>query len=96
MAVGGFQRSPGGDTIRIRPDITQDEHVEGLPLGTRGGTVIPYTFPQGGDYEIQIRLARDRDEHVEGLNESHELKLLLDRKRIQRFTVQQSGTCGLR
>lgn len=30
------QRSPGGDTIRIRPDITQEDHVEGLPIGTRG------------------------------------------------------------
>ena len=55
LAVGAPRRS-GGDTIRIRPDITQEEHVEGLPLGTRGGALIPYTFPQDGEYEIQIRL----------------------------------------
>ena len=46
LAVGGPGRSPGGDTIRIRPDLTQEEHVEGLPLGTRGGALISYTFPQ--------------------------------------------------
>ena len=40
-------RSPGGDTIRLPPDLTQEEHVEGLPLGTRGGTLIRYTFPAG-------------------------------------------------
>ena len=87
LATGSAGRSPGGETIRIRPDITQEEHVEGLPIGTRGGTLIPYTFPQDGEYEIQVRLARDRNEHVEGLREPHELVLLLDRERRSLFTV---------
>ena len=66
-ALGRPQRSPGGDTIRIPPELTQEEHIEGLPLGTRGGTLVRYSFPLDGEYEIQVRLARDRDEHVEGL-----------------------------
>ena len=41
-----------------------------------------------GEYEIQIRLTRDRDEHVEGLSEPHELELLLDKARVQLFTVK--------
>ena len=41
-----------------------------------------------GEYEIQIRLARDRNEEVEGLNEPHELELLLDRERVELFTVK--------
>ena len=41
-----------------------------------------------GEYEIQIRLMRDRDEHVEGLTEPHELELLLDRTQVQLFTVR--------
>ena len=88
LAVGGPRRSPGGDTIRIRPDLTQEERVEGLPFGTRGGALIRYTFPQDGDYEIQLRLTRDRNEHVEGLGEAHELEILLDRERVHSFTVQ--------
>ena len=87
LAVGRTGRSPGGSTIRIRPDITQEEHFEGLPLGTRGGALVPYNFPADGDYQIQIRLARDRNEHVEGLTRPHELELLLDRERVQLFTV---------
>jgi hypothetical protein len=87
LAVGSPGRSPGGDTIRIRPDLTQEEHVEGLPIGTRGGALIPYTFPRDGAYEIQLRLARDRNEHVEGLREPHELEVLLDRERKASFTV---------
>ena len=70
------------------PDLTQEEHLEGLPIGTRGGALVPYTFPLDGEYEIQIRLTRDRNEHVEGLTEPHELELLLDRARVQLFTVK--------
>src|SRR5439155_13067298 len=66
LAVGAPHRAPGGDTIRIRPDFTQEEHVEGLPLGTRGGALLTYTFPHDGEYDIQIRLARDRNEEIEG------------------------------
>ncbi|MDG3006138.1 DUF1592 domain-containing protein [Paludisphaera mucosa] len=87
LAIGGQGRSPGGDTFRIRGDVTQEEHVEGLPPGTRGGALIPYTFPQDGNYDVQVRLTRDRDEHVEGLHEPHDLEILLDRDRRALLTV---------
>ena len=92
LAVGSSGRSPGGDTIRIRADITQEEHIEGLPIGTRGGAVVTYTFPQDGEYEVQLRLARDRNEHLEGMRESHELEVLLDRERKALFTVKTPRT----
>jgi len=88
VAVGGVRRSPGGDTIRVKPDITQEARADGLPVGTRGGTLIRYTFPQEGEYEIQARLTRDRNEHVEGLSEPHEMEILLDRERVKTFTVK--------
>ena len=87
IAVGRPGRSPGGETIRLPPDLTQEGHIDGLPLGTRGGAVVNYTFPADGEYEVQIRLMRDRDEHVEGLTEAHDLDLLLDRARVQLFTI---------
>lgn len=88
LAIGSAGRSPGGDTIRIPADRTQEEHVPGLPLGTRGGALIPYTFPSSGEYEISVRLSRDRNEEVEGLKEPHELELLLDREQVGSFTVR--------
>ena len=94
LAVGRPSRAPGGETIRVPADLTQEGHIPGLPIGTRGGTVLDYTFPQDGEYEFQIRLTRDRDEFVEGLSEPHEVELLLDRERVQVFTVKppQGGT----
>ncbi|MBL9135194.1 MAG: DUF1592 domain-containing protein [Verrucomicrobiales bacterium] len=87
LAVGSVSRHPGGETFRFPADLTQDYPVEGLPLGTRGGGLLPCTFPRDGTYEFQIRLARDRNEAVEGLSEPHELVLLLDRAEVQRFAV---------
>lgn len=88
VAVGRPSRAPGGETIRIPADLTQEDHLEGLPIGTRGGAAVRYTFPLDGEYEFQIRLTRDRDEHVEGLSEPHDLELLLDKERVQLFTVK--------
>jgi cytochrome c553 len=87
LAVGTPYRQPGGDTFRPRPDLTQEDHVEGLPLGTRGGMLLNYTFPRDGEYEIQIRLSRDRNEEIEGLREPHEVEVLLDRELVKFFTV---------
>ncbi len=92
LAMGSTGRSPGGETFRIRADITQEEHVEGLPIGTRGGALITYLFPRGGEYEIRLRLARDRNEHVEGLREPHELVVLVDRETRATFTVTPPRT----
>ena len=88
LAVGRAPRTPDAETIRIRPDVTQDSHVAGLPLGTRGGALISHTFPQDGEYEIQVRLMRDRNEQIEGLREAHELEVLLDRRREASFSIQ--------
>jgi hypothetical protein len=88
LAVGAAAEEPGGETFRIRPDITQDTHIDGLPIGTRGGTLIPYNFPQNGEYEIQVHLMRDRNEGVEGLHEPHELEVMLDRARVELFAIK--------
>lgn len=91
LAVGAPRKTPGGDTFRVPPDVTQEEHVEGLPVGTRGGGLFHYVFPQDGTYEIQVRLARDRNEQVEGLKKPHEVEVLIDRERVALATVQPPG-----
>ena len=87
LAVGSPISRPNGDTYRLKPDLTQEGPVANLPLGTRGGTLIRHTFPRDGEYEIQIRLTRDRNEMVEGLHETHDLEVLLDRDTAARFQV---------
>ncbi|MBZ2178051.1 MAG: DUF1592 domain-containing protein [Acidobacteriota bacterium] len=88
LAIGIAPKQAGGETVLLPPDLTQEEHFEGLPLGTRGGTAVRYTFPLDAEYEIQVRLQRDRNEHVEGLRGQHTVELLLDGERIQAFVAK--------
>jgi mono/diheme cytochrome c family protein len=88
LAVGTSPRSAGGETIVLPADLTQEDHVDDLPFGTRGGAAIRYTFPVNGEYELQVRLTRDRNEHVEGLTEAHQMEVSIDGERLQMFTVQ--------
>jgi hypothetical protein len=88
LAVGRAPTSPSSEAFRTPPDRTQEGHVEGLPLGTRGGLRIPYSAPQDGQYDIQVWLTRDRNEQVEGLHEPHDLEVLVDRKRLVAFNVK--------
>ena len=87
LAVGRPGLSVGGATVRVKPDITQEGHIDGLPLGTRGGSQFPHVFPMNGEYEITIRLARDRNEHIEGLLEPHDVELLVDGQQVRVFSI---------
>ena len=90
LAVGSPVPSPASYVVVLPADLTQEDHFDGLPFGTRGGTVVHHTFPLDGTYEIQIRLSRDRNENVEGLTEPHQVELALDGTRVRLFTVKPS------
>ncbi|MDF1810953.1 MAG: DUF1592 domain-containing protein [Verrucomicrobiales bacterium] len=77
-ALGTLLSGPDSRTIRIPPDLTQEDHVEGLPPGTRGGALVRHHFPRSGTYEIRVRLTRDRNEMIEGLRGRHQLEFLLN------------------
>ena len=87
LALGSSATTPGSRVVTVRPDLTQEGHLDGLPFGTRGGTVVEHTFPLDGVYEIEVRLARNRNENVEGLRETHVMEMTLDGQRLELFTV---------
>ena len=89
LAVGARQESVESAVIRVPPDTTQEAHVRGLPIGTRGGVLVEHTFPQDGLYDVQVLLARNRSGNVGGLRDPrpHELQFLLDRMPIASFTI---------
>ena len=45
LAVGNLNIAPATATYRVRPDLSQDQHIEGLPLGTRGGILVKHYVP---------------------------------------------------
>ncbi len=52
-AVGSPSARPSGTPYTFSP-VGQNFHVDGLPLGTRGGAVIEHYFPSDGEYKLNI------------------------------------------
>jgi Protein of unknown function (DUF1592)/Protein of unknown function (DUF1588)/Protein of unknown function (DUF1587)/Protein of unknown function (DUF1585)/Protein of unknown function (DUF1595) len=87
LATGDVTIGPVVDTYRTRPDLSQDQQVEGLPLGTRGGLSARHNFPLDGDYTLKVVLARNSVEVTRGLEEPHQIEILIDGERVFQATV---------
>jgi len=92
LALGIVGKSPGGDLQTLPPDLTQEQQFEDQPLGTHGGMIMKYTFPQDAEYDITVRLQRDRNEHVEGIAGTNDVEVMLDGERVRFVTVRPPGT----
>jgi Protein of unknown function (DUF1592)/Protein of unknown function (DUF1588)/Protein of unknown function (DUF1585)/Protein of unknown function (DUF1587)/Protein of unknown function (DUF1595) len=82
LAVGDPRVSATSETYRIRQDLSQDQHAEGLPLGTIGGTQVRHNFPLDGDYEFQAKLYRTNLNIVRGLDLPHQIEFTVDGQRV--------------
>ena len=93
LAVGKNDISVQGVTFNVPADLTQEDQLPGMPIGTRGGLLTHYTFPQNGEYDIQIVLARNLENAVTGLRDPrpNQLLVLVDREPLKTFTVQKSA-----
>jgi hypothetical protein len=81
MAVGNPDAAVTATAYRIPFELTQDKHLDGMPLGTRGGTRVTHTFPADGEYVLSGRLVRGVEEGlfgVEGHDRPHEFLILVD------------------
>jgi len=90
LAVGA-QPSLQNEVFLLPADLTQEDQLPGLPIGTRGGMSRTHLFAQDGEYVVQVLLARNLEGAVSGLREDrpHELLVLVDRTPVATFTVQK-------
>src|SRR6266850_2317918 len=58
LAVGDTDIGAQSVTYKVRGDLTQDDHIPGLPVGTRGGIVIKHNFPVDGEYLFKFSLLK--------------------------------------
>jgi hypothetical protein len=56
LAVGDRNASASTTTWKVPRTASQMRHVEGAPLGTRGGLSVTHVFPADGDYVFKILL----------------------------------------
>jgi hypothetical protein len=67
MAVGDPQVRAGMTEHLINREFSQNGYIDGLPLGTIGGTVVPHVFPADGEYNLMGRLIRGVAEGYSGI-----------------------------
>jgi hypothetical protein len=94
LAVGDPGTTPSTVTYRVPSDLSQSDHIEGLPLGTRGGILVRNVFPLDAEYAIKI--------HAKAANIGlgspgfldNELEVTLNGERIK--LAKAAGTLDLR
>ena len=96
LAVGNPTLSPTANTFRLAADYSQDDRIEALPFGSRGGMVIPYNFPLDAEYVIRLRLSRDTIDRLAPFDTPHRLDLSLDGEHLETFTVGEPPPAGAR
>jgi len=85
----GFEDDVIINSFRIPPDDSQEDHVEGLPLGSRGGMLFRHNFPQDAEYDFNVFLLRNIVGYMTGLEYAHQLEITIDGERA--FVVQVGG-----
>jgi hypothetical protein len=92
MAIGNPNAAVTATAYRIPFELTQSKHLDGMPLGTRGGTRVTHNFPADGEYVLAGRLVRGVEEGlfgVEGHDRPHEFLILVDGKVV--FSTEVGG-----
>jgi mono/diheme cytochrome c family protein len=89
LAVGDPGTPPVTTVYRAPSDLAQASHIEGLPLGTRGGILIHHNFPLDAEYDFNVFLLRNIVGYMTGLEWPHELEIAIDGERV--FVAQVGG-----
>ena len=90
IAVGASPRPATTDTFLVPPELRQDDRLDGLPFGTRGGTVVKYTFPRDGVYNVRVQLTRYAGasfDEIPAFDESQRLELSVDGHPVHVFEL---------
>jgi len=87
LAVGDLAMRAGSDTYRVQQDVSQNQHIEGLPLGTVGGLRVQHTFPLDAEYEFRTQLYRTNLNIVRGLQYPSEFEIAIDGQQVHHVTI---------
>lgn len=91
-AVGDTQVVPAMTMYKVPKVVNQMRHVDGAPLGTRGGTAVVHHFPVDGDYTFKLAFYYDYLETLFGQSlpanlQGQEIEVSVDGARVAIFTI---------
>ena len=66
LAVGDLHASASSTTYKLGRTLSQVNHVDGAPMGTRGGLSVVHIFPADGDYIFKASMHYEPLGHIFG------------------------------
>src|SRR2546426_3415360 len=89
LAVGDTDIGAQSVTYKVRGDLTQDDHIPGLPVGTRGGIVIKHNFPVDGEYLFKFALLKvNFGPEYGGASKGEQLEMSLNGERVALLNLE--------
>src|SRR6185369_4027427 len=90
LAVGERDAAPTQVTYTVKGDLSQNQTLDGQPLGTRGGTIVRHNFPVDGEYQIKLSLLKLSFGQVFGEGaEGEEREVTLNGTRVKLFKLDE-------
>ena len=84
----GHETAPGRKIYYTREDYSQEDQVEGLPFGTRGGLLVRHYFPSDGEYIISwVPVRNTVGALYGGDSENEQIELSVDGTRLKSYQV---------
>jgi hypothetical protein len=100
-AVGDPDASPSSAVFKVAKTMSQMVHIEGTPLGTRGGTSVVHNFLADGEYIFELELHPEPTGNLYGLTSPNEqLEVSINGSRVALLYIDrwmsESDPTGLR
>jgi mono/diheme cytochrome c family protein len=96
LAVGDPQAAPNQITYPVKSDVSQNQTLDGLPLGTRGGMIVTHHFPLDGEYAFRVALKRSTGGVFGGAAAGQQLEVTVNGRPVKRFLLDEAPGSAFR
>lgn len=88
LAVGDREPAASQVTYTVNGDVSQNQTLEGQPLGTRGGTIVMHHFPVDGEYSFRLSLKRSTGGVFGAGAVGEQLEVTVNGRPVKRFLLE--------
>jgi len=89
QALGEVDAPPQHKSYQVPRVVSQVKHVEGAPLGTRGGISVVHNFPADGEYTFRVTFYHSIDGPLFGavLGKTQQIEISINGERAEVFDI---------
>src|ERR1700677_2949361 len=94
LAVGDIDTTPTVTTYQLSKNVSQMRHVEGAPIGTRGGLSVIHDFPLDAEYTFKMTFYYSVDGPLFGKSQGkgEQLEISINGERVALLPIDPKRT----